>query len=820
MGKYVSYVLYLLISILVVILYINDFGPLNSMQRWVDDTLCSLSSEEGTRPNVALVTIDGPAMDRFGYWPWNNDLIADLLAAIAHGEPKTIVLNMELSEDAAQDSAGYTSILAEQMEWIEKVVLPYDIALTTFRSSKIRNPEHLFNFSVAVDNKLGLMNEKSSLKVRKVFLPADKLLQTDPYLGFEYTMPDNDRTLRHQALVMNYEGYYYPSVALMAATSYLDIPASDITVIEGKEIRIGNQRTIPVNDNSELFLSYSRDLRFNQYSAAEVLGENFDFSRLNNKLVLIAVDDHAYTELYQTPVNPETPKYLIKATAIENIINDNLLSHVGDMSGLTLLILFVLGGICAFVLPQVSLLYRMIILSCGLFLLINVNYFLVSSFRLIAETIYIAAELLLFMVASPLLDSSFLTGSAETAGSETRKKKLPKVEIDKALKSDKTPIAVREIRESSNDPANLPTATIDREDKQSHDYQAIDLAEAETVATSHADDHVEEETTTVTSDADSHIVSAGDSAQDLDDFIDSAEIDIDPDDGWDALSATPVPESVKKLGRYQISGTLGKGAMGHVYKGIDPAINRPVALKTIRLDFINDLAEMAELKERLHREAQAAGKLSHSNIVTIYDIGSEGSLQYIAMEYLEGRTLEDIIKKKVKLNYKILSQVIIQICNALQYAHDQNIVHRDIKPANIMILKDYRVKVMDFGIARIDSNSMTKTGIAMGTPNYISPEQLQGKSVDRRADLFSLGVVMYELLIGKRPFRGENITSLIYSILHHEPEKPSNVIPQIPLLFDHIVEKALMKNTQDRYQTAKEIVTDLSEFVEAFAVRK
>jgi len=152
------------------------------------------------------------------------------------------------------------------------------------------------------------------------------------------------------------------------------------------------------------------------------------------------------------------------------------------------------------------------------------------------------------------------------------------------------------------------------------------------------------------------------------------------------------------------------------------------------------------------------------------------------MEYLEGRTLEDIIKKKVKLNYKILSQVIIQICNALQYAHDQNIVHRDIKPANIMILKDYRVKVMDFGIARIDSNSMTKTGIAMGTPNYISPEQLQGKSVDRRADLFSLGVVMYELLIGKRPFRGENITSLIYSILHHEPEKPSNVIPQIPLL--------------------------------------
>ena len=819
MGKYVSYVLYLLISILVVILYINDFGPLSSLQRWVDDTLCSLSSEEGTRPNVVLVTIDGPAMDRFGNWPWDHDLIADLLAATAHGEPKTIVLDVELSEDAAQDSAGNTTILAEQMEWIENVVLPYDIALTTFRSSKTNNPEHLFNFSVAVDNPLGLMNESSSLTVRKIFLPADKLLQTDPYLGFDYTMPDADRTLRHQSLVMNYEGYYYPSVALMAAANYLNVPTADITVFEGNRILVGSQRVIPINNNSELFLSYSKDLRFNRYSAAEILGENFDFSQLNGKLVLIAVDDLTYTELYQTPVEPEAPKYLVKATAVENIINDNLLSHVSDMSGLTLLILFLLGGICAFVLPQVSLLYRMVILSCGLFLLINVNYFMVSSFRLIAETIYIAAELLLFMIASPLLDSNLLTGAGESAGSETPKKKLPRVDIAKARKTEEKPVEVREIVESADDPANQPTAMIGKGDEQPQDYQAIKLDDSETQATAHDDSGGHEETSMVSSEAESHEEMGDDSSRDLDAFIDSSEIDTDVSESEEALSATPVPDSIKNLGRYQITGTLGKGAMGHVYKGIDPAINRPVALKTIRLDFINDPAEMAELKERLHREAQAAGKLSHSNIVTIYDVGSEGNLQYIAMEYLEGRTLEDIIKKKVKLNYKILSQVIIQICGALKYAHEQNIVHRDIKPANIMILKDYRVKVMDFGIARIDSNSMTKTGIAMGTPNYISPEQLQGQSVDRRADLFSLGVVMYELLIGKRPFRGENITSLIYSILHHEPEKPSNIIPQIPLLFDHIVDKALKKNPQDRYQNAQEIVTDLAEFVDAFAMR-
>ena len=172
----------------------------------------------------------------------------------------------------------------------------------------------------------------------------------------------------------------------------------------------------------------------------------------------------------------------------------------------------------------------------------------------------------------------------------------------------------------------------------------------------------------------------------------------------------------------------------------------------------------------------------------------------VAMEYLEGHTIEELIKKKVKFNYKIISQIIMQICSALEYAHARGIVHRDIKPANIMVLTDYTIKVMDYGIARIDSNSMTKTGIAMGTPNYISPEQLQGKTVDHRADLFSLGVVIYEMLLGKRPFKGENITSLIYSILNKEPEKPSNINPQIPLLFDHIITKALKKSPGERYQ--------------------
>jgi predicted Ser/Thr protein kinase len=279
-------------------------------------------------------------------------------------------------------------------------------------------------------------------------------------------------------------------------------------------------------------------------------------------------------------------------------------------------------------------------------------------------------------------------------------------------------------------------------------------------------------------------------------------------------------DGIRNLGRYQVVDVLGKGAMGTVFRGIDPAINRPVALKTIRLDFVSDHEEMGELRDRLFREAQAAGKLSHPNIVTIYDIGSEQNLQYIAMEFLRGQTLENLIKKKVQFSYKIIAQIITQICRALQYAHDQGIVHRDVKPANIMVLPDYSVKVMDFGIARVDSSSMTRTGIAMGTPNYISPELLQGKDVDRRCDIFSLGVVMYELLSGRRPFKGENLTSLIYSIINDDPPPPSSINENIPPLLDHITGKALCKNPVERYQKAQDIITALSDFVGSFGGAK
>ena len=832
MNKYSSYILYLLISFLVVILYVNDFGPLNNIQRSLDDLLCRVTATEGTRPNVALVTIDGRAQSEFGDWPWNQDLIADLLAAVAGGEPRAIAVNFELNEDAQQDSAGFTDILAGQLTWIDNVVIPYDIALATFRSNKTSNPEHLFNNSITVDNPVGIMDESSSLLTRKLFLPADKLLQTKPYLGFVYTMPDEDRTLRRQPLVMNYEGYYYPSLSLISAAVYIGVPPDEIKVIENREILLGNQRRIPIDGNSRYFVSFPGTNSLTHYSAAEILGDGFDFNRLKNKLVIVGLDEFISGESFDTPVQTNLSTMTFRAAVMENIINDNFLMPKNDQPLVIMLVLFLIGGLCAFFLPQVGLVHRLIILAVGFIILANANYFLLSSFRIIPETIYIALELLLFMIACPFLDSALLTGrDGDTKNEKTR---LPKIEIDSRMIGSAEPV-VRTIRSTEQDAENQRTVAVGADsDKCPTDHQAINI-----------DDQTDADTTTASvtpaagiSDKGREAVGEVEKTTGKTNVEKTKEPSPTPEiispagpvppaptetaaESGKTESRQPVyqssPEEIRNLGRYQVTGTLGKGAMGLVYKGVDPAINRPVALKTIRLDFVNDPDEEAELKERLHREAQAAGKLSHPNIVTIYDVGSEGHLQYIAMEYLEGQTLEDLIKKKTQFNYRIISQMIIQICSALEYAHNQGIVHRDIKPANIMVLKNYSVKVMDYGIARVDSSSMTKTGIAMGTPNYISPEQLKGQSVDLRADIFSLGVVMYEMLLGRRPFKGENITSLIYAIMNHDPEKPSNVNPQIPLLFDHIIDRALKKEPAERYQNAREIAADLSDFVESFA---
>jgi eukaryotic-like serine/threonine-protein kinase len=267
--------------------------------------------------------------------------------------------------------------------------------------------------------------------------------------------------------------------------------------------------------------------------------------------------------------------------------------------------------------------------------------------------------------------------------------------------------------------------------------------------------------------------------------------------------------SLQNIGRYEILSELGRGAMGLVYKAKDPTIGRIVALKTMRLD-VHGL-EAEDMLRRFRNEAQAVGVLNHLNIVTIYDAAEQDKIFYIAMEYIEGTTLHQLLAQKRVLSTEEIIRFARQICAGLDYAHSNGIVHRDVKPANIMITTAGTVKIMDFGIAKT-GGSVTSTGQVLGTPNYMSPEQVKGKTLDGRSDLFSLGVVLYEMLTGEKPFVGQNVTTIIYKIVNEQPTPPRDLDVTIHPGLSAIVTKALAKSPDDRYQTGAELIRDLESY--------
>ena len=255
------------------------------------------------------------------------------------------------------------------------------------------------------------------------------------------------------------------------------------------------------------------------------------------------------------------------------------------------------------------------------------------------------------------------------------------------------------------------------------------------------------------------------------------------------------------LGKYEISGIIGKGAMGVVYKGFDPHILRPVALKTIRKDLL--AGDIENLHARFENEAIAAGRLSHPAIVAVYEYGEEGDIAYIAMEYVEGHNLEEYFSRGIQFSHQDTLSIMVQLLDAIGHAHEQGVVHRDIKPANIILTPAGRVKVTDFGIAHIQSSHLTQVGMIMGTPYYMAPEQYMGLRVDGRADIYSAGVVLFCLLTGKKPFEGSR-EQLAYSVSHLPAPRASHAAPGLaPPAFDDMVEKALSKKPEDRYPTAQ-----------------
>jgi serine/threonine-protein kinase len=267
----------------------------------------------------------------------------------------------------------------------------------------------------------------------------------------------------------------------------------------------------------------------------------------------------------------------------------------------------------------------------------------------------------------------------------------------------------------------------------------------------------------------------------------------------------------QRFGRYRVVGELGKGAMGVVYVAEDPELGRKVAIKTIALP--GSSKEMDTVQARFRQEARAAGTVSHPAIVTIYDVGREGDLAFIAMELVEGTELRRLIREG-KLTPVQSLELAALVADGLAYAHERGVIHRDIKPGNIMVLPDGRVKIMDFGIARLqESDVKTQSGVLLGSPQYMSPEQVAGQALDGRADIFSLGVVLYEMLTGVKPFDAADLTQLLFWVVNLPHKPPSERNPSLPAVIDYVIARALKKEPGERYASAAEFARDLRESI-------
>jgi len=266
----------------------------------------------------------------------------------------------------------------------------------------------------------------------------------------------------------------------------------------------------------------------------------------------------------------------------------------------------------------------------------------------------------------------------------------------------------------------------------------------------------------------------------------------------------------QRIGKYTILSQIGKGGMGVVYKAFDPTIGRTLAIKTIRFDESGPPMAREEAQARFLREAHSIGGLSHPNIVTVYEAGEDQGTSFIAMEYVEGKSLEDILKSGKKFSQNEALRLIIQLADALGHAHRHGIVHRDVKPGNILIDQEGRSRLVDFGIARISASTITQFTAIMGTPYYMSPEQITGKPVDGRADIFAAGAILYELLASEKPFPGEQISTVIYKIVHEEPLSLRSYQKDLPAGLDAIVCKALAKDPDKRYQTCDDLIADIT----------
>ncbi|MBI3398939.1 MAG: CHASE2 domain-containing protein [Deltaproteobacteria bacterium] len=809
-----EWVIGLVITILFCIFFYTKTGFLETIELKSYDLRMRLFPPAKPFSEIAIVAIDDESIAKLGRWPWPRTRIAEVIKKVSQAGAKVIGLNIIFSEP--EEASGLSAIdtlkkklfefglaktkggeeflgeierikkelnrdekLALAIEAAHNVVLPIAFEFSSGMEKTAETGEEAdITAKAAIPG-----NQISAPTASMIITPIALLSRSAADLGHINRFPDTDGVSRYDLAVVNYADKFYPSFPLAVAANFMGLKKEEIRISPEGELLLKG-RTVPATLDMQMLINYYGPGRtFPNYSFYDVLNDKIDPRAFKNKTVLIGSTGLGIADIEATPIAPVFPGIERQATVISNILNRDFISKPiwADIFGFGTTFLF--GLLTAFLLPRLGA-------KMGAY----IGGGLVAAYG--AAVIFTYAQYGLWLnltYPTLILVFNYIAITSRRYLTVERQKEAVEEESDEANKllgltfqgKGMLDLAFEKFKAISvvNDEIKAVLYNLGLEfERKRMAAKAISIYE--------------------------HIAKIDKNYKDIADRIKKLG-SVATTGIWQGQKAsaggTVVIEGMEKptIGRYEIVEELGRGAMGVVYKGVDPAMKREVAIKTVHFDEV-DADAIQSVKDRFFREAESAGKLTHPNIVTIYDVGEESDLAYIAMEFLSGKTLEAWCKKTSLLPPKTALKIVGQLCEALDYAHKNGIVHRDIKPANIMMLAKGEIKLTDFGIARIQSSSHTKTGVIMGTPSYMSPEQLAGKKVDGRSDLFSLGVILYELLTGEKPFAGDSITTIMYQITNAAPSPLKEHKPDLPPILQILADKALAKKPEQRFQTGKE----------------
>jgi len=629
-----------------------------------------------------------------------------------------------------------------------------------------------------------------SFTASRVNTPYKQLIQSAAGMGYINVMQNNDGILRSEALSIAYGDDYFPSLTLLLAAHALNVNPEDIRIRTGKSIELG-PLNIDIDAKNRMYPSSFDDKHsatlpiypFNQMYQGVLKKHIF-----NNKIVLIGNAGQQPDNIITTAGHTTMTRIEYSAHVLQSILHQHMIQHPGWTQDIEFALLLIIGCYLI-VLARLPTKTAMMVSSLLFITLISSDWLLLHYYAFWLQTT--TAALLL------------LTGHILIASKQRFQPTPAPSKIKPNIQETNKMLALSFQNQGMLDKAfeKLMACPIDADllamlDALAQAFERKKKFQQASTIYAYIANHEP-----AYKDIQSRIMAAKSSQQAL----------IHSDTNATLSNQLLHSERQATLGRYEILRELGKGAMGTVYLGKDPKINRQVAIKTMALSQEFKPEELEEVKANFFHEAEIAGMLNHPNIVTIFDAGDEHDLAYIAMEFLDGVDLSPYTKKTKLLPLSTTLKIVSNVAEALQYAHDHGVIHRDIKPANIMILKNKTVKVTDFGIAHIIDSNKTKAGVVLGTPSYMSPEQLSGKTLDGRSDLFSLGVMLYELICGIRPFRAESISKLMYKIAKQPHidvrEHNANISDHISLLINDL----LSKKADQRIQTASDVQIRISQ---------